>query len=422
MRSLKRMNVFFAFLLSFALAVSCSSDDNGNTPTDDVGTTDDDPMTDDDPVEEGSLFVVNSLISTPNGTVSIVQTTTALQDGEFNTEAALEIDDFNLISGPDDGGYFLASAGDFILRRYVVDESGAFEQTGTLDFSDLGIRYNGINDFVFVNENLVYLIPNIVPVAIAFDPSDMTVIETIDLSEFEEDGYFYLAGDNFLINNNIYVVLDYTSTTDDFNDRFPGTNILKIDTGTNTATRFTDPREYTDQQPAGVGPDGLFYLPSYVDYPFLSVERDGLEYGDYLFRFDPQTDSYDTDFQISLAESTGVLRPMKFTAMLSNGDILVQVQREGAEYVDLDAFNSGLWDWAIVTFPDFTEIEFVDNVSGSPPCTREIIWDDQYVVQNYVDTSYSDLEFFIWSANAEPFQFTGLPDEQSPSAIVRIRK
>ncbi|MEM9731401.1 MAG: hypothetical protein AAF997_22700 [Myxococcota bacterium] len=187
----RSLRAFVTATLACALAAACSGDgSNGDAADDPVG---------DDPASDGPLYVISASVSTGSELAAfgiLVDSLDASAEADLGT--SIEISNGGLFAGPPRGEVMYEIDGATPqLTEFRLGSDGSFERGRTvsfLDFSVTTMRAIGGN-FIFFSDTKAYAIDTFTQTIIQWNPSEMVITGTIDLSEIGLPGEAALVGD-----------------------------------------------------------------------------------------------------------------------------------------------------------------------------------------------------------------------------------
>ena len=148
-------------------------------------------------VEDSPLYLVKTTDwSVKTGITSLFLTDSVNSDTKFNAEDALVISGYHYVavneSGDDeDAAFYLAVDNTPKLERYIVNDEGKPELDKELDFSAQGITdaRDAMRAGKIFSADKGYFIDKDTMQVVVFNPTEMTITKTIDLSEYAEVDY-----------------------------------------------------------------------------------------------------------------------------------------------------------------------------------------------------------------------------------------
>ena len=412
--------IFSIGLLGLLSLHSCSSNDDGPEVPEN-------PESPENPEEPGAtdLFVFSSLLRTPTATVSTVGLTEALTAvPDLDSPDNLEFEGFNAVLGPIDEGYFFVSNNDTGAVRYDLNEEGELVEGGSISFASTGqegLRSPQTN--YFVNDAKAYLFLANTPKFVIWNPTTLTITQVVDYpGEFIEDSpnHSFRHVQPEVQGDDIYLAVEYFNTDGNPNNTLPGVHALKINTITDEVTFFKDDRFFADGNWIGIAPNGDKYVFSHWDFPFVTATIRDESFNDFVLRIPDGSNVFDPDYAISLGQTTGINRPIAVLAMLSNGDVLMQVRQEDApEWVE--QFDGAVWEYAIAKYPNFTEFELVDELPPAPIASFRLTVNGELLI-NVFNEDYSQATLWQINTDGSATRVLEVPQEQTVREILRIRE
>lgn len=186
---MKLNHILYQSVLSavFALAiVGCSSDDNNdNGANTDIASND------------GPRYLVKSTSWATDDGISMYFVTDTLDENTvFDDSKALAIDGYLGAALPEgdnpDNAFYVGLRPDPVFQRYVVTDSGEIEFDKEISFANQGVSdgRNLMRSSKFVSAEKAYVIDSETLQILIFNPTEMTLIDTIDISDLDEEGMY----------------------------------------------------------------------------------------------------------------------------------------------------------------------------------------------------------------------------------------
>ncbi|HYI00038.1 hypothetical protein [Hyalangium sp.] len=273
---------FIATALALPLMAGCGEDDPG-------------PV---DPPPATALYAITTRVSTGDATQSYVILTDTVDSSEaLKLDGAIEIPGGALGVGvAKSGALFVGSTSAPTVTRYNLTTKGSLEKVGTVSFQNQGASSIGEyqHQFQFVSETKAYYFDGTSAKAVIWNPTDMTVTGSIDLSGLVIQGArLTFATLPFRVGDLILMPVGWRPSA--------GIGITKqaavviVDTKTDTATIAKDDRcGYV--RDGVLGPDGQVYLATEVYGSAVRRVAGGDTPVPCLLRLNPQTRAFDSSF------------------------------------------------------------------------------------------------------------------------------
>jgi hypothetical protein len=216
-----------ALLVAALLGVSCAGKEEGRPDPDGGG---------------GPLFLVQSRIFPPEGTIGILTPTGSL-DGPLDYTRAIEQPGGGVLYAEPGVGTFLIGAGEEpTIARYELGSGDELIPGKKLSFAGQGVVHLYAGDsVVFVNPAKAYYLDLDQLQVIVFDPTEMVITGTRSLAGARREGYFTSFGQVVRRPDGIYFPGQWYREPDW--DRVPaGALLVRIQPETDTVTMTSDAR------------------------------------------------------------------------------------------------------------------------------------------------------------------------------------
>jgi hypothetical protein len=158
------------------------------------------PLGEDDP-----LYSVGSVVQDTEGNRTMYLHTVSSLDQHLDNTDGIEIPG-NVRHWAHDGAVFIGLDEEPTLTRYRPDVSGALVEEGRVSFLDYGLP--GIPaGFAFLSDRKAYLMSEVGYEVIIWDPREMTITGTLDLSAYQVEGYSVELWSATVVGDLLYVPL-----------------------------------------------------------------------------------------------------------------------------------------------------------------------------------------------------------------------
>ncbi|WP_257458615.1 hypothetical protein [Archangium lipolyticum] len=318
---------------------------------------DPDDTTDPGGPSTGPLYAITTQILTADEPVSYILLTDKVDHTEplALDEKAIEVPGRALGVGiPKSGHLYVAGDEGATVTRYTLSSDGRLVPSGVVSFAGKGVSSIGEyqSQFQFVSPTKAYYFDGRTSQAIVWNPSDMTVTGSINLTGISVEGAILtFSAVPIRRENQVIMPLGWRPAT--------GIGIVKqagvvvIDTRTDTATIVKDDRcGYVRE--GVVGPDGMVYIATEVYGSAVRRMAGENTPVPCVLKFDPQTLKFDPSFFVELStlakgSTAGTLFPG------SNGNVYLRVLDESI-YTVKDGTHPRLvasapaWKWWKVEF------------------------------------------------------------------------
>lgn len=321
---------------------------------------DDDDTTVDPPDETKPLYAVIAQVSVNNESQSyVVLTDTVDHTAPLSLENALEVPGRALGFGvAKSGTLYVSSSAGANVTRYELNSSGKLEQKAVVSFAGKGVATIGEyqNQFQFISGTKAYYFDGRTAQVIVWNPTDMTVTNAVAIPNLAEAGAVATFATHPVRTGNLVLVPVGWRTT-------AGTGVIKkagvvvVDSTTDSVKLVTD--DSCGYVRDGVlAPDGKVYLATEAFGAAVHRVAPGNNPAPCLLKFDPQTQSFDTDFYKDLNSLTNGSATGSLLAG-PPGTAYVRVLDEGVYTVAPDASpravaSAQAWTWWQLRFDTLT--------------------------------------------------------------------
>lgn len=345
------------------------------------------------PAESDALYAVTVRTpGTPRG--AFVALVDSLEAGpDVDLETALEIPNGGIAVGEDRRGRFFAVDGAAPQGTvFDVSPDGTFEPGATLSIQNFSSAANNAaaGNFAFISETKAYIIDTLSLLIVVWDPQDVAITGTVDISDVRVDGRLTLSGAPLMrAGNELVVGLAYVNIDRAFT---PDSTLLFIDVETDSINRIVELEDCAQAIDLVLDDSGDLFVGSGVAAVFnrLSGRSSGTEC---TVRIPAGT--YDVEDYTAFSTRTqgapaGSLVPLSgsraFTRVLDE-DLLP----EGT--TSLGALNAALaWRWALVDLEDDSVFQVVTDLAPRSGQTSAFIVDGQtWATQSEDDFAFTTL-------------------------------
>jgi hypothetical protein len=213
-----------------ALGMGCASDKDSTVGTEtDVG-------------ESEPLYLIQSRIFPPEGTIGLLTPTHSL-DAELDYSRSLEQPGGGVLYAQPGVGTFLIGSGEEpTITRYEVGPGDTLVPGSKLSFAGQGVLYMYAGDsLMFVDAHKAYYLDLDQLQLIAFDPTEMVITNTTPLAAAAREGFTTSFGQVVKREDGIYFPAQWYSEPDW--DRIPsGSALVRLQPETDSVTVTHDPR------------------------------------------------------------------------------------------------------------------------------------------------------------------------------------
>jgi hypothetical protein len=216
------------FALATALGLGCDGKDENLTETTQT--------------EDGPLFLIQSRIFPPEGTIGLLTPTGSLEAPLDYRRSIEQPGGGVLYAKPGVGTFLIGSGEEPTITRYDVAPDGSLVPGTKISFADYGVVYMYASEsVVFVNARKAYYLDLDQLQAISFDPTEMVITGATSLAGAAREGYLTSFGQAVVREDGIYFPGQWY--TDPDLDRVPsGSMLLRLDPDTDAVTITSDPR------------------------------------------------------------------------------------------------------------------------------------------------------------------------------------
>ncbi|WP_236603821.1 hypothetical protein [Sandaracinus amylolyticus] len=292
-----------------ALSAACGDDDGGVTPTDggDPGVDGGPPDTQDGSVPADPVYAVITQVFEAAGQTSYVVLTDDLtQTTTLSLDEATEIPGRAIGAGPSGGGaLYVGGTEGPTITRYDLSNDGTLVEGDTVSFAGAGVTSIGEyqDQLQFVSETKAYYFDGRAAQMIVWNPSEMTVERTVDLSELVIERALLTFSTNAVRHgDHIVFPLGWRSDVDARIISVAG--VLVVDTRDDSFTVARDERcGYV--RTAAEGEDGRLYLATEAYGSAVHRVVAANAPAPCLLRLDEAWTAFDTSFHVELSTLVG---------------------------------------------------------------------------------------------------------------------
>lgn len=371
----------------------------------------------------GPLFAISTSISTPDGVNFVINTTEELNETpDLRSEEGqtVEFENFALMFGPIGKGYVLFGEPNAVITRWDLNENDQLIEGESLSLVNEGVPFLSPATSLILDDERAFGFSFNEPVLVEFNPTTMTITEVTQYPEVLQEGYAFRQVKPILVGDDIFIPLDFINNEDRFGDQLEGFFVLKINIDTKERTLISTDMGITDGEIIGLAPNGDIFVFSHWDTAFTGIAEGDRQINDFVLRIPAGSDEFDPNYFESMAELTGVDRPMSPIVVLANGDVIMQVRKEDAPDWE-EIFDGANYDFAIVKYPDYTEIEFLENVSPSPLSSSKTFIGDTFYLTSFND-DFSEGTYFEVLPNGSVSEILTFPSGQIVREVVQLRE
>lgn len=227
-----------AVLLCLVASSGCDGSDGGAAPGD---------AAPDSGGEVTTLYSLGSIVYQPGGTrTTYIQTIPSLDIDQVTNDSAIELpgNGIHLAQG---GHVYVGLAEEPTMVRYTPDADGTLRENGRVSFLNLGLTGTGFGN-AFVSDTKAYMVSEEQYVAVVWNPDTMEIIDTIDLSYLQKDGFDAEFWTVTYYQGRVYVPVRYANWDDFVIDKSVTLVIIDAETDTILATA-TDSRCHSGGRP-----------------------------------------------------------------------------------------------------------------------------------------------------------------------------
>jgi hypothetical protein len=318
------------------------------------------------PVEPAVYAFTTQIFGDTENTSYVLVTDRIDSDTELRLETAVvEIQGRALGTGPEETGMlFVASDSGPTITRYELDAAGELAERGSVSFLGEGItrfgEYGG--QFQYVSPEKAYWFDGATAQIVIWNPSTMTVVDTISLAELAIEGEtLSFTAAPVKTDSKLYTFVAWRREL----AVVPRLAIVAVDLEDDTSEIVEDTR-------CGYARDGVL-----DDDGFLYVATEAFGSAAHylnaenpdpcLLRFDVEAGAFDPDFQVSLAELTG--SPSAGSLVVGPGNQpFLRVLDESAVPADVTnpraLASLPVWTWAKLELGDEPVVDPLDGALG----------------------------------------------------------
>jgi hypothetical protein len=259
-----------------------------------------------DPTSPGSgtgpVYAITTQVITTDEPHSYVILTDKVDHTEpLSLDQAIELPGRALGVGiPKSGALFVGGNEARTVTRYNLTSDGRLEKGATVSFDGLGVASIGEyqHQFQFISDTKAYYFDGRTSQAVVWNPSDMSVTGSINLSGIAVEGAILTFSTlPVRLENQVIMPLGWRPATGVGITKQAG--VVVIDTRTDTATIVKDSRcGYV--RDGVMGPDGMLYLATEVYGAAVRRVAGGEMPAPCLLRFNPRTLEFDPSFHVRL--------------------------------------------------------------------------------------------------------------------------
>jgi len=324
---------------------------------------------------ESPLYLVKATDWSADDGISLIYLTESLDsDTEFDPEKALAMDGYHFVSinqtnstGKD---FHLAVDNTSILQRYTISDNGDIALAAELDFSSYGITdaRNSLRSGKIYSAEKGYIIDSVGMQVIVFNPTEMTITDSISLAAHAEVDYPNrwsifpaIDGDRVVVPITYYEA-DWTSA--------PLSKLVIVDTATDTVTVDTS-TQCGSVSASAVDADGNVYFASHNDIATAyAVEADG-SYPPCLIRMKGGADGWDDDYYVNLLDLTDDDRPA-MAIMTGEGNkaytLIYSADEDPLTLNNIDVARGSVWEFhSIELGNEAATVAKIANVEATGP-------------------------------------------------------
>ena len=250
--------------------------------------------------------LTTQLITTDDPQSYVILTDSVDHPETLSLEQAIELPGRSLGVGiPKSGALFVGGNEGRTVTRYNLTSDGRLEQGATVSFESKGVASIGEyqHQFQFVSESKAYYFDGRTAQAIIWNPKDMTLTGSINLSGITVEGTILtFSTQPIQLENQVIMPLGWRPATGV--GITPQAGVVVIDTRTDTAAIVKDTRcGYV--RDGVMGADGMLYLATEVYGSAVRRVAGGETPVPCLLRFNPSTLAFDPSFHVRLDTLVG---------------------------------------------------------------------------------------------------------------------
>lgn len=352
------------------LLTACGGSDSNDTPV----------VVDTPVVDETPLYLVKTTDwSTDDGTSLIFLTESLDSETIFNPEDALAVSGYHYVavneSGDDsESAFYLAVDNTPILQRYVISDEGEVVLDAELDFTEQGITdaRNSMRAGKIFSADKGYFIDHNTMQVIVFNPTEMTLTTTIDLSEYAEDDYPNRWA-IFPVIDGERVVVPMTFYGSDWSAAALSKLII-VDTATDTVTVDNSTLCGSVSASAVDAEGNVYWATSHdvaVDY---AVDPVNAAFAPCIIRMESGANGWDDGYYVNMTDLTDNDRPAYGVTTGDGYKAYTLVYSADAPPITADNVNDTAWQsvWEFSSFDVGSEFAGVTKIEGALPTKHRI--------------------------------------------------
>lgn len=344
-------------------------------------------------------FVIGTQLATPDGSQNFVAFADQVDDSNMLTlDQALEAGSAGGVFAPADGDgvFFTAEEGGILQRWRANADDRTVVRDGMLDFSAEGLTsfFPTATHIQFIDDTKAYLMNSAFGEIIVWNPSDLEVLETIEVPEIETDidgaaGSFSLSG--VRTGSRLMFTYNYFRDTSSFT---PESYLVVIDTTDDTI--LVDHSSECGDLTYGVEAENgdVYWASSFFNAALHHVDEDAAP-APCLLRVPNGTAEFmNTD--VTLTALAGG-RPAGNIVHAGGNHALMRVYHDELAPVESDADATALviapaWRWWLLDLENLEAEELSDSTAGTGQTIYYQIGSDSYVITLAPDYSTTTFE------------------------------
>lgn len=296
----------FAAAVAALLQAACSNEDTTALARAELPAAPQQEPEGEQPAAESPAFVVLASIDNPEGRTNYAGLVDpAGEDAEFDTDAAIEVPADGRLYAPPSGGYFgIGDSEGLVVIRYEVDAERNLRENGRLSFAGVGVR-SFSNTMVFVSATKAYFLDEANLQVVVWNPAELTIDGTIDVSELEREGYqrvLFPLFHSVVRGDRVLASVAWQNEEGEFRK---ATGLLVLDTARDAVARVEETDRCAGAQDIIVGSNGDAYFASSVDPVVWDASVRGVERSGCILRVKAGAESFDPDYRLLLSDATG---------------------------------------------------------------------------------------------------------------------
>ncbi|NTS77170.1 hypothetical protein HR060_09870 [Catenovulum sp. SM1970] len=335
-------------------------------------------------VEQSPLYLVKTTDwSTDEGTSVVFVTDSLDSETVFNpAEAKLVLPGYHYVSvnesaDGEETAFHLAVDNTPTLQRYVVDEDGDVYQDGEMDFTQQGVTdmRNAMRAGVIFNAEKGYFVDFASLQIVVFNPTEMTLTETIDISDYAVEGYPERWSIYPVVDGDRVVAAMTHSITNAQGISFPApvSHLLVIDTNDNSVTVDGHTACGGVSSSAKDDEGNVYFATHHQQSVAYTVGLPGIP-TPCIIRMESGANGWDDSYYLDLTQLTDNNRPAYGLIAADGNKAYTLIYSDDAEPITLANYEATAWtnNWEFNSFELDNALATATKVEGTQPTNHRI--------------------------------------------------